>query len=117
MELLGAKTFVPELGGRVGILFLASGLSSHKPLLAQITLIISDPHHLGCLPDCILNIHTEKCYLSFPLGPLWMNLVGKNLQKRGDKELMRGMWQGRCVTKMRPAPEELTRQKKWAQIP
>lgn len=41
--------------------------------------------------------------------------IGKTLQKR--VELMRSVQQGLPVRKLQPAPEELTRQKRWAQIP
>ena len=114
----GSQASAPELAGRAGISFLGSGLSSRKPLLAQISLFLSGPHLLRCPLDCTSNILGEKSHEAYFLDPLLKKLVGKKLQKRKDEELMRRVWQGLPVGKLEEgAPEELTRQNTWAQSP
>lgn len=77
----GSKTFVPELVGGAGILFLASRLSSCKPLLPQISLIVSDSYHLGCMLHCMWNIQTKKSHLSFVLSSFSRKFIGKKQAK------------------------------------
>lgn len=110
----GSKTFVPELVGRAGISFLMSGLSSHKPLLAQMYLFLSGPHLLCCPVDCMSNILREKSPESDFFDTLLRKLVGKKLQKRKNEELMRTLCQGLPGRKLEGAPGELTRQNSWA---
>lgn len=113
----GSKTFAPELAGRAGISFLGSGLSSRKPLLAQISLFMSGPHLPYCLPDCASNMLREKSHECLIFRLLLKQVVGKKLRKREDEELMRRVWQGLPVRKLEGALGELTRQNTWAQSP
>lgn len=94
--------FVPQpagwLASHTGLSFLGSGLSSGKPRLAQISLLLPGSHLLCCPPDCKLDISRQKAQESNMFIVLPKKQGGKKLQKRGEADEERAAGIAHCNT-------------------